>query len=933
MKRSFLILTALLLIPITSLFARGTAENRIPDDPQVISGVLENGLKYYIKENSYPENRAVLRLAVNAGSVLEDEDQRGLAHFVEHMAFNGTEKYSKNELVDYLESLGLEFGPDINAYTSFDETVYKLQVRTDLSEQLFTGLDILNQWAFHLTFNENEIDKERGVILEEWRLGRGAQARMMDKTFPILFKDSKYGVRLPIGLKDVITDCEYDSLTRFYRDWYRPDLMAIVAVGDFDALEVEKTIKETFSAARNPAVIRERIEEEVPSHKETLFSIQSDKEATSSLIQLINKYDQDMIRVPSDYNRKTAEMLYYSMLNSRLTELAKGENPPFLNGFAYSSSYAKATSFSSIGALTADTGLEKGLQTLLTEASRAQKFGFTPGELNRAKKDLLSRIEKYYNERNNLESFYFADDLVNAFLNGTPVPSIEYEWNLYSKIIPEITMDDVNGISQDLLSEENRVILVTAPQNETIILPTEESLGNIFQSVNNLAIEPYSDDFNERELLIDKPVGSEVHVTRFFENQNVTEWTLTNGIKIVLKPTDFKKDEILFSSFSPGGTSLVEDADYLSAMFSTSTITANGIGDFSSIELEKQLAGKQISASPYIGDLKEGFRGSARPADLEAMFQLLYLTATSPRKDDIAWNSFMDRVGESIKNRDSDPRQQYYDLVNSTMSSDHFRTRPLTTERLKEVDLEKSLSIYKDRFADFSDFTFFFTGSFTLDEIQPLIETYIGGLPVTQRNDKWIDRGIQYPEGQIKKSLTAGLEPVSMVTLAYTGEFDWSRDELYKMISLEALLQTKLTKIVREDASGVYGIGIRFSPDKDPVSDYNFRISFSCDPARTEELKSLVLSQIEELRKGSIDEQIVLDIKEAQLVSYDESLKQNKWWLGQLENVWYYDYDIETITGKKEMYSSLKSDDIIYAADKYLSDKNLMEIILYPAGD
>jgi len=930
MKKGFLLIAAFLFIPLSLLPAKGTAEKIIPDDPQVITGVLDNGLTYYIRENNYPENRATLRLAVNAGSVLEDEDQRGLAHFVEHMAFNGTEKYSKNDLIYYLESLGLEFGADINAHTSFDETVYKLQVRTDIHEQLETGLDVLNQWAFHLTFDPVEIEKERGVVLEEWRLGRGAQSRMMDKTFPILFKDSKYGVRLPIGTTEVIENSEHDSLKRFYRDWYRPDLMAVVAVGDFDALEIEKIIKRNFSTYNNPPVSRERIEEDVPGHNETLFSIQSDIEATSSLIELINKYEQEKIRVPSDYKGKTSEMLYYSMLNTRLGELARGENPPFIQAFAYSSSYAKAVNFSSIGALTADSELESGLKSLLTEAARAEEFGFTEGELDRAKKELASRIERYYNERNNMESIYFAEDMVNAFLNGSPIPSIEYEWILYNKVLPEITLDDIQEISQDLLTEENRVVLITSPEKEGISIPSEESLKDLLVSVNNMNIRPYVDDFTDRELLSEIPVPSEITDRQFHESTGITQWTLGNGIKVVLKPTDFKKDEILFSSYSDGGSSIAEDEDYVSAIFATSIISTCGVGDFSSVELEKQLSGNQISASPYISDLKEGLRGSSTPADLETMFQLLYLTATSPRKDEIPWDSFIQRVGDSIRNRDSDPKQQYYDLINSTMTSDHFRARPLTIDLMKEVDLDRALAVYKDRFEDFSDFTFLFTGSFNLEEIEPLIKTYLGGLPSSGREETWIDREIRYPEGQIKESITAGIEPVSMVSLIYSGDFDWTRDELYKMISLESVLQTKLTKVVREEASGVYGIGIRFAPAKDPVSDYNFRFTFSCDPERTEELKDLVKSQIEDVRKGAFDEQIVLDVKEAQLVGYEESLKKNNWWLSQMENVWYYGYDIETIINKREMYQSLTPKDIKYTADKYLSDVNLMEVILYP---
>jgi len=932
MKKHILIFLAFLFIlPASTLQARGSAEGIIPDDPSIIKGELENGLTYYIMENSYPEDRAILRLAVKAGSVLEDEDQRGLAHFVEHMAFNGTEEYSKNELIAYLQSLGLEFGPDINAHTSFDETVYKLQVRTDKEDQLMTGLDVLNQWAFHLTFDPLEIEKERGVILEEWRLGRGARARMLDEAFPVLFNDSKYGQRLPIGLPQVIEGCSHESLTRFYRDWYRPDMMAVVAVGDFDGRKIEEAIIEAFSSYNNPPVSREREEVPVPGHKETLYSIESDPEATFSMIEVLTKYKQEQMRLPSDYRSKIAEMLYFNMLNSRLDELARSENPPFIQSFAYTTSYAKATDFSSIGAQTADGRLEEGLEAVLREAERARRYGFTDGELDRAKMELKSRIERYYSERDNLESVYFAEDMVRAYMSGLPLPSIEKEVEFYNKYLPAVSMKDIEKTAESLLSRENRVVMVTAPEREGESLPDEAALADILSAVRNSDIAPYEDTFSSRELLSFLPEGSPVMDREFFETTGITEWTLENGIKIVLKPTEFKKDEILFTGYSSGGTSMAEDEDYLSALFASSLPSVNGIGDFTAVELEKQLAGKQAGVSPFFDDLKEGFGGSARPADLETMFQLLYLTATEPRYDESTWNPFMGRVADSLANRDSDPRQRYSDLITSTMVSDHFRSRPLTSERLSEVDQIRALAFYKDRFADFSDFTFFFTGSFTLEDIEPLITSYIGSLPVLEREEKWIDRDMRYAEGKTSESLAAGIEPVSMVTLIYSGDFAWDSEELYKTYSLEAYLQTQLTRVIREEASGVYGIGIRFTPARYPVEDYGFRFTFSCDPDRTEELKNMVIGEIGKLIAGEVDSQIVHDVMEAQLVSYGESLQKNGWWLSQIENAWYHGYDSDSIVNKEKLYRSLTEEDISSKAAQYLSGENLMEIILYPA--
>ncbi|MCP4294023.1 MAG: insulinase family protein, partial [Proteobacteria bacterium] len=489
-----------------------------------------------------------------------------------------------------------------------------------------------------------------------------------------------------------------------------------------------------------------------------------------SLIQLINKYEREQIRLASDYKAKTINMLYYSMLNSRLDEISRGANPPFITGFAFTSSYAKAVNFSTLGALAPDGEIETGLKTLLTEAERAYRHGFTDGELDRAKKELSSLVENYYSERDNRESIVLATEYVDAFLNGLPVPSVEYEYIQYNKVLPEITLDDIKKSSEKLLKSENRVVLVTSPRKEDFPLPEETDLQSVLDSVNTADIKPYIDDFKSEELLSKIPESSPVIKREVYENTGITEWTLANGIKVVLKPTDFKKDEILFTSYSNGGTSIAGDDDYVSSIFSTSVLSVCGAGEFSTVELEKQLAGKQVSVNPYISDLKEGFAGSARPSDFETMLQLLYLTATEPRNDQTAWDSFIQRVGDSIKNRDSDPGQRYNDLLNNTLTSNHFRARPLTTELLKEVDLDRSLTFYKERFKDFSDYTFIFTGSFSPEEIEPLITTYIGGLPATGRDESWIDRDIRYPEGIISESVTAGIEPLSKVSLIYSGD-------------------------------------------------------------------------------------------------------------------------------------------------------------------
>ena len=907
-------------------------KKELPTDPTITIGKLRNGLKYYIRENKKPENRAELRLAVNAGSVLEDDDQRGLAHFVEHMAFNGTKNFAKQEIVDYLESIGMQFGPDINAYTSFDETVYMLQVPTDSVEAVETAFQILEDWAHNISFEEEEIDKERGVVVEEWRLGRGAGARMRDKQFPILFKDSRYAERLPIGKKEILETAPYNSLRRFYRDWYRPDLMAIVAVGDFDKNWIEKLIKKHFRRLRVLKKPRERQVFPVPNHKETLFAPASDVEATGSNISIYYKHEVPEKGTVGDYRRSLIEALYNSILNNRLNELLQNPEPPFLFGFSSQGTFIRSKSFYILGAGVKDNGIEAGLEAVLTEAIRVRRHGFTESELERQKTEMLRRFEQVYNERDKTESEQFAAEYIRNFLEGESLPGIEYEYTLYNLLLPGIKTEEVNQLAKNLIRDENRVISVSTPEKEEIKTPTEEGILAVFDRVNRKEIKPYEDTVPDLPLVEIPPTPGKIVAQETIEKLGVTEWDLSNGVKVVLKPTDFKNDEILFTATSPGGHSLVPDKDFIAAASATAIIREGGLGNFDRIALQKKLAGKLAGVSPWISSLQEGLSGNASPKDLETLFELIYLHFTAPRKDNTAFLSFQNRMKGFIKNRHASPQAAYQDTIRVTMSNYHHRTRPWSEELLDEMNLETSFKIYQDRFADAGDFAFFFVGNFELEQMKPLVQKYLGGLPSANRKESWKNVGITTPGGVIEKDVKKGLEDQSRVTMIFTGPYDWNRRNNYEINSMAKAFQIKLREVLREDLGGTYGVGVSASTSRYPDEEYSINISWGCAPDRVDELIKTVFLQIDSLQTFGTTEKNLNKVKENQRRSRETDLKENRFWLSSLRFSYYHQKEPLQILEYDKLVEKLTLKAVQRTAQKYFNAKNYVKVVLYPEG-
>ncbi len=905
-------------------------EHTLPVDPHLTVGQFENGLRYYVRENKRPENRAALRLVVNAGSVLEDDDQQGLAHFVEHMAFNGTKNFAKHELIEFMESIGMRFGPGLNAYTSFDETVYMLEIPTESSEVMEKAFQILEDWSDALSFEPEEIDKERGVIIEEWRLGLGAYARMRDKQFPILFKGSHYADRLTIGKKEIIESFDYDVLKRFYRDWYRPDLMAVIAVGDFDAARVEALIKKHFAHLPRTAEERRRILYPVPDHEDTLFAIATDKEAMGTSVAVYHKLPLEEMSTVGDYRRILAEQLYNTMLNQRFSELAQQKDPPFIFASSGKGRFVRSKEVYMLSARVKDEGIKRGLEALLVESARVARHGFTSSELEREKTEALRSIERAYTERDKNDSDLYVSEYIRNFLEDEPTPGIEYEFELYKRFIPEITLEEVNQVGRDWITDKNRVIMVNAPEKEGLTIPTEADLAAVIESIETMEIAPYEDTVSEKPLMGEIPQPGEITETKVSDAYGITEWKLSNGARVVLKPTDFKEDEIAFQAMSYGGTSLASDEDMVPARTATQVIGAGGLGQFSAIELGKKLAGKVANVRPLISDYEEGLVGNASPKDIETLFKLIYLNFTAPRADATMFDVVKNRLKAILENQKANPMFVFIDTFRRIITQNNPRAQSLTVEQLNQMDLEKSYAFYKDRFADASGFTFIFVGNLDLKIMRPLVERYLASLPSLDGKETWRDVGIRPPTGVIKEKVEKGVEPQSQVAIVFTGPFAYTQENRNAIRALGLVLETRLRNTIREDLGGTYNVTASPSYDNIPEPEYSFTFNFGTDPERVEELTGVIFQEIDKLKKEGITADELRDTRQAMFREFETGIKQNGWLLVQLYHRYSVGEDLASLFNYDKTLENLSAGMIQEAAKTYLNLQNYVQLTLYP---
>ena len=899
-------------------------------DPSIRTGKLENGLTYYIKENQKPENRMALKLVVNAGSILEEEDQQGLAHFLEHMAFNGTEHFEKQELVDFLEGIGMRFGPELNAYTSFDETVYDLELPTDDEEIMEKAFLVLQDWAVGIRFDQEEIDKERGVVIEEWRLRQGAQQRIQEKQFPALLHQSRYAERLPIGKIKVIETAPRETFLRFYRKWYRPDLMALIAVGDFETDQIESMIRKYFDPLESENRTIGRPEFEVPEHQETLFSIATDPELQFSSIQIAYKQPHTEAETVEDYRQQLVESLYTSMLNTRLMEKTQQADPPYLQAFIGKSSFVRPTDCFLQAAAVRENAYEKGLRALLQEELRVKRDGFLQSELDRAKAVLLRGYEQAYLERDKRQSRSHANEIQRHYLAGEPVPGIGRERDIANQSVPGITLEETVNAARQWMTSENRVILFSAPEKESIRVPTEAELLAIIQQVESEELEAYDDGVSEAPLMENLPEPASILSEQIHAATEVTTLRLSNGIRVLVKSTDFQNDQILFQAFSPGGHSLVADDLFVPAATASTVVAQGGIGEFSAVALQKKLSGKVAYAQSFISSQSEGLSGSCSTKDLETLMQLIHLRFTSPRMDPETYQSLLVNVRENIRNRLNSPSAVFSDAVTSKLYGDHPRHQPATMEWLDKWDLETSHRIYRERFADANDFTFYFVGNIDLEILKPMLAQYIGTLPTLETEERGQFNGDVPAKGQLEVTVHKGLEPKASVSIQFYGEREWKDSYRYPLRSAVDALRIRLREELREDQGGVYGVNVSGGISRWPKATFSSGVSFGCDPENVDKLIQLALDIIEELKTEGPDEELLNKVSETHLRSYEKSIKENGFWLSNLLYRTRHDLPLEGILTFPTKPETLTANDIKQALVSYFDPSNRLIAKLLP---
>jgi len=908
-------------------------DDPIPADPAIKIGKLDNGLTYYIKQNKKPEQRIELRLAINAGSVCETDGQQGLAHFMEHMCFNGTKNFPSNRMIDLLEEMGVKFGAELNAYTSFDQTIYMLKVPADKEEWINRGFQVIEDWAHQVTLDDSEIDKERGVIVEEWRLGLGAEDRMQSKYIPVLLKGSRYAERLPIGKIDIIKSFPYDTLRSFYSTWYRPDLMAVAVVGDIDPKIAEEKVKEYFGRIPGPVNPRARIEFPVPGNTDPLISIVTDKEATGYSAVVFYKHPKSEKGLFGDYRRQILHSLYTGMLNNRLNEIAqKPESPYLYAGTGYGTFIGRSVEAYQLMVNAKENLIDKSLEVVLTENERVRQFGFLASELEREKKDMLSMYEKMAKEADKTESSSYADEYLRNFLENEPIPGIQKEFEITSEFLPGITLEEINNLGKELISDDNIVVLVTAQEKDGIRVPTESEVLGIIGSVKEKKIEAYSENVSDAPLLPSEP--SPMPVIKRSENNvfGFTELTLGNGVRMILKPTDFKNDQILISATSPGGTSLYPDNDIMSAMLASTIITQSGAGSFDNVGLQKKLSGNTAKLTPFINELREGVNGSCSPKDLETMLQLNYLYFTEARRDETAFNAYISRMRNMIKPLRANPQIIFSDTLSKIVTMNSPREIAIPTEaQFDQVNLDRIMEIYRDRFADAGDFTYIMVGNFKTEEVIPLLSKYIGGLPSSGRKETWRDVSPEFPEGKVIVDVPKNSEPQGMVAMVWNGDFKWKEKNRQGFTILMNILSIKLRESMREEQSGVYGISFNGTPVKYPNPEYTITSTWGCNPDSIAKLSQTVLDEMAKIKRNGPSEEDLNKVKETLIRERETRLKENNFWISALQGVYMNGDRLLTLDEYKSFVNSFTSKDIKKTAARYLDTENYVKVTLTPA--
>ncbi len=926
MKRVY----SLLFIPLLFLGIgiQSHAQNlnsKIPFDKTIKTGVLPNGLKYFIKKNNKPENKIELRLALNAGAMQEDNDQLGLAHFMEHMNFNGLKNFPKNEIVRYLQSIGVKFGADLNAYTSFDETVYILPIPTDDKKKIDKGFTILADWSGNALLEGSEIDAERGVVLEESRLGKGASDRMMQKWLPKYMVGSRYADRLPIGKDKILKNFKHDVLKRFYRDWYRPNLQAVMVVGDIEVAEAERLIKKHFSGFKNPENPRPRPKKyDVPQRSKKEAMVLTDKEAMYTTFQLNGnvKY-KEASKTQGDYRQGLVEGLFNTLLANRYNEFRNSDNPPFLfGGTSLSGGWARGyENFSSI-ALCGPEQIKSAVQTVVREAIRARKHGFTETELERAKSSFLSNYEKSYNERDKTESRKYVSELVRHFLQGESVPGIEWEYQFAKDELPTIVLGEVNKIAKQINLDKNYFALITSKPSDK--LPTENQLMQWIDATVNEDIKPYTEDVVADKLLSRDPVSGSIVKTETNKDLGTTTWTLSNGAIVTLKPTDFKNDEIRFNAKRKGGYSLYKGKDLMSAIYNNNVVDQMGYGQFDQTALSKFLTGKQANVGISSLLYSEDINGKSTKKDLKTMFELLYLQCTEGRMDEKGFKSFISKQKQQAGAMKSNPQIAFQEASQKYLYKDHpFANDYPDPEDFDKINPKNALDFYNQRFKSAYGMHYVFVGSFDNEEIKPLILKYIGGMSGKKVATNFKDVGVEKRKGNNNFVFKKGSEQKAMIMDMMYGDAKYDPLEATKLYILSQVINTKITKKLREEIGGMYSGGMSIRLSQYPKPTYTVTSFIPCGPKKLNELRAAYEKILKDVQiAGKITQADIKEATQPALQAYTENMKKNGYWLNTLSSSYYNNADPNRVLTYPKRIKSITAAELNRLAKKYLNAPN-----------
>lgn len=935
MKSLFLKISALCMLLAVVCGVTAQQAPQVQIDPKVRYGKLDNGLTYYIRANKLPKERAEFYIAQNVGSILENDDQNGLAHFLEHMCFNGTKNFPGKGIINYFEKIGVKFGANINAYTSLDETVYNLSdVPTYRESIIDTALLVLHDWSGFVSLLDEEIDSERGVIREEWRTGSGADRRMWKESSKIKYAGSQYAKRDVIGDTAVINNFSYKTLRDYYQKWYRPDQQAILIVGDVDVDKVEAKIKSIFADIKAKPNAGERPVYPIYNNTEPIVSIVTDKEAQMTRFELEYKHDKlpEAVRTSiQGYAMGVVNSLISTIMGYRFDEITQQADAPFVGGYAYYGELVKSKDAFQLMVVPKEGKEMDGLKALLLEAEKVKRFGFTSSELERAKTDLLKSMETAYNERENQKNESLVKEYVRNFLHQEPIPGIEWEYQTLQMMLPNLKVDMINQLVKSYVTDTNLIVSVTAPEKPSVKVPTKEEILQAIKDSKTAELTAKAEEVLNKPLIDKAPKAGTVKKVGQNAIFGTTEWTLSNGVKVIFKPTKFKQDQILLSAYSEGGLSKVKDpADLISATLAADVVSNNGLGAFTQVELNKLLTGKVASVSPNISTYEEGLSGSSSVKDFETMLQLVYLYFTAPRKDDNAFQALMNMLQTSMANSAKDPRKAFSDSVNVTLTSHSPRTVLLSLDALAKINQDKALNFFKERFADPADFTFIFTGNVDPATVKTTVCTYLGGIKSKGLKEKYTDNNIRKPKGKVNNFFTKEMQVKKASNfILYSGALPFNIANRTAVTALGSILSMRYLESIREKEGGSYGVAVRGGINNTPIEEASLMMQFDTDPDKQEKLMGIIHAEVNEILANGPRKDDLQKVKENMLKKYKEDVEENAWWSSAISR--YYQDKINMLNDYKPAVEALTPELIQKTLKQIVDQGNVIEVVMKPA--